>query len=331
MRWVVAIGLLLSVSAELTQPREYYESLFAEHLATYNIQLRDGAEFVKRLDIFASNVARIEAHNADPTQTYQLGINQFTHLSFGEFTEAVRLKTLKTSFSKNLLARPAPVHVGDLPASVDWEASGAVTPVKDQGQCGSCWAFSSAGAMEGAYYIKYGSLFSFAEQHFVSCAPEPNAGCNGGWMPDAFSWAQTNNGVAATADYPYTSGTTLDSGSCDASVPLVANSAPQGYIEVQAKNVTALMAAVAQQPVSIAVQANQMAFQSYKSGVLTGSCGTNVDHGMLLVGYGTSNGVDYWKIKNSWGSTWGMDGYILIERSSADKCGVLDTPFYPVY
>jgi len=216
---------------------------------------------------------------------------------------------------------------------VDWTTKGAVTGVKNQGSCGSCWSFSTTGSLEGAYFLKYGSLLSFSEQQLVSCDTKGNdQGCNGGWMDDAFTYVANNGGITTEDQYPYTSGTSGKTGTCVTSgYTNVANVAPKGslYVDVKAGSVDAMMSAVNVGPVSIAIQANQMAFQSYSSGVLTGRCGNNLDHGVLLVGYGTDSGTDYWKVKNSWGTSWGEQGYIRIERSSDDLCGLLDAGSYP--
>jgi len=314
---------------------QHYELKFFEHVQEYGIHLKTGTEYVERLQIFADNVDLIQTHNANPKHTYKLGLNQFAHLTYSEFLDAVKLgaRTPNLRRSTNGRLHESPKDVSALPASVDWVSAGAVTPVKNQGQCGSCWSFSTTGALEGAYYKKTGSLLSFSEQQLVSCdVGGANNGCNGGWMDDAFTYVQKNGGITTEDQYPYTSGTTQKSGSCATSGwTNVDGSAPAGFTDVQPNSVADLMSAVAQQPVSIAIQANQAAFQLYKSGVLTGKCGQNLDHGVLVVGYGTENGVDYWKVKNSWGPTWGEEGYILIERSDADLCGVLDAPSYPYY
>jgi C1A family cysteine protease len=256
-----------------------------------------------------------------------MGLNQFSHLTEDEWRDAVRLSTRPPNLRRDgaLRVHGEPMHAA--PSSIDWVSKGAVTPVKNQGQCGSCWSFSTTGAMEGAYFLAGNKLTSFSEQELVSCDKSDN-GCNGGWMDAAFTWIKKNGGITTEAAYPYTS-STGQTGSCKGTGGSVANSAPKGYVDVQADSVSALMDAVAQQPVSIAIQANQAAFQSYKSGVLTSSCGQQLDHGVLAVGYGTLNGVDYWKVKNSWGSSWGDDGYILIERSSKNLCGVLSAASYP--
>eukprot|EP01039_Chlorochromonas_danica_P003824 gene3824-4175_t len=333
IRAIVLACLAISATADFSKPREYYEELFYDHIQNFKVKIENGAEFIKRVAIFAANVDYIERHNSDNSQTYQLGINQFTHLTFDEFLDAVNIGGTRPPHLRRQgsgKVHKAPSQTSSLPSSVDWVSKGAVTPVKDQGNCGSCWSFSTTGALEGAYFLKYGTLPSLSEQNLVSCAPSPNAGCNGGWMDDAFAFVKSNGGIASEANYPYTSGTSGKSGSCETNHGIVANSAPSGYVDVD-QDVNALLSAVAQQPVSIAIQANQLAFQSYKSGVLTGRCGTNLDHGVLLVGYGTDNGVDYWKVKNSWGPTWGESGYIRIERSADDKCGVLDAASYPTY
>jgi C1A family cysteine protease len=288
-------------------------------------------EFAKRIQIFADNFDKIQAHNAG-NHTYTLGLNQFSHLTNEEFKAQMNLGGLKVPQlrrGQGKLHGP-PMDVSALPASVDWVSAGAVTPVKNQGSCGSCWSFSTTGAIEGAYYLKTKVLKSFSEQELVSCDPT-NYGCNGGWMDTAFTWIMGNRGLAYEDDYPYVSGEDGVVPACDMTgISVDSKATPSAYTDVIEKSVSALMSAVAQQPVSIAIEADQTSFQSYSSGVLTAPCGQNLDHGVLLVGYGTwTDGTPYWKVKNSWGSSWGMDGYILIERSDADLCGVLDAPSYP--
>lgn len=162
----------------------------------FNLKFESGKEFVKRLEVFVSNLALIEKHNADSTQTYKLGVNQFAHLTHAEFLDQVRIGGTRPPYlrkAKSELVHTAPADPSKLPSSVDWTLSGAVTDVKDQGSCGSCWAFSAVGALESAYYLKYKSLVAFSEQEIVSCDVNGNdAGCNGGWMDDAFTFVQQN-------------------------------------------------------------------------------------------------------------------------------------------
>lgn len=222
--------------------------------------------------------------------------------------------------------------------SVDWVAAGAVTPVKDQGQCGSCWSFSTTGALEGAYYTTYGSLPSFSEQQLVDCDNRQHGGkdmgCNGGLMDNAFSWIKKNGGLCTEVSYPYVSGTTKTAGTCQTTCSAVKNSAVVSFTDVAPKSDEAMMQALTQQPVSVAIEADQKSFQLYQSGVFTGECGTTLDHGVLVVGYGTMSGADYYRIKNSWGTTWGDAGYIYIGRGSQfnagqGQCGVLLQASYP--
>jgi len=223
-------------------------------------------------------------------------------------------------------------------SSVDWVSAGAVTPVKDQGQCGSCWSFSTTGALEGAYYTTYGSLPSFSEQQLVDCDNRQHGGkdmgCNGGLMDNAFTWIKKNGGLCTEVSYPYVSGTTKTAGTCQSTCSAVKNSAVVSYTDVPIKSDSAMMQALTLQPVSVAIEADQKAFQLYKSGVFTGDCGVNLDHGVLVVGYGTMSGTDYYRIKNSWGTTWGDAGYIYIGRGSQfndgqGQCGVLLSASYP--
>eukprot|EP01035_Chromulina_nebulosa_P020611 gene20611-26723_t len=327
-RAVVVLAVLAVAFAANAKPREVYERIFFDYVKQYNLQFSSGEEFSARIQVFANNIDYIEAHNQG-NHTYKMGINQFAHLTFEEFKRAVNLGATRPT---NLRRNPSKIHQApadpkSLPDSVDWTVAGAVTEVKNQGSCGSCWAFSAIGSLESAYYLKTGKLKEFSEQQIVSC-DTGDYGCNGGWMDTAFEYVQSAGGLASEIDYPYTSSPGTNA-ACLSSFTVDSDVTPSGYTDVATGSLTALQSAVSQQPVSIAIQANQLSFQFYSSGVFTGRCGNNLDHGVLLTGYGTQDGTDYWKVKNSWGSSWGQDGYILIERSSADKCGVLDAPSYP--
>ena len=194
------------------------------------------------------------------------------------------------------------------PSEVDWVSAGAVTPVKDQGQCGSCWSFSTTGALEGAYFVKYGTLVSFSEEQLVDCDNWKHGGhdhgCNGGLMDNAFAWINDNGGLCSEFDYPYVSQNGATGQSCQTECSLVKGSQIMDYVDVPPSSDNEMMSAIALNPVSVAIQADQREFQLYSSGVFTGSCGTNLDHGVLTVGYGTENGEDYYLVKNSWSSSW---------------------------
>jgi len=338
-RTLAVVGAAMGVNAVAAQlhSQETYAKLFEEWLSVHKVAI-DESELSHRMEIFAQNHDYIETHNAQ-SKTYTLGHNEFSHMTNEEFVQYFNLNGhIKPG---SLRRNPnGELHVAAnktmIPTSVDWVSAGAVTPVKNQGNCGSCWSFSATGAVEGVYGVTHLSdpnyvLPDLSEQQLVSC-DTVDGGCNGGWMDDAFNWVVGNGGLCSESDYPYVSGTTTENESCVTGCSPVAGTDIKGWVDVNPGSVDDLMDAAALQPVSIAIQANQLSFQLYKSGVLDGRCGQNLDHGVLLVGYGTwTDGTPYWKVKNSWGTSWGMDGYILIERSDADLCGVLDAPSYPTF
>jgi len=339
LRAIILSVIATAAAAQNRHDRAYYESKFFNWLASFGFKPQSGETFVHWLQNFANNDDIIEKHNAG-NATYTLGHNQFSHMSLDEFREYVHLGLSRPENLEGPVSiHQAPSDVSALPASVDWTQQGAVTPVKDQGQCGSCWSFSTTGALEGAGKIFKGQLNSLSEQNFVDCDNKQgnpkgsDMGCNGGLMDNAFTWAKANGGVCTEAAYPYVSGTTKKSGTCaQSSCTKVAISAPKSYTDVTKNSDSAMMSALAQQPVSVAIEADQSAFQLYKSGVFTAACGTNLDHGVLAVGYGTLDGQDYYKVKNSWGTSWGDSGYILLARGVSQKegqCGILNAASYP--
>jgi C1A family cysteine protease len=272
--------------------------------------------------------------------TFKLGHNQFSGMDSADFSRYLgisRILFLDTDATRRHVLQSA--NVEKVPESANWVTAGAVTPVKDQGQCGSCWSFSTTGALEGAYYAKYGRLESFSEQQLVDCDNFRNGGkdlgCNGGLMDNAFTWIADNGGLCSEQDYPYVSGTTKKNGACQKSCTLIKNSNIHEFVDIIKSSDEEMMLAVSQQPVSIAIEADQREFQLYKSGVFTGTCGTNLDHGVLLVGYGSQNGDDYYLVKNSWSTSWGDAGYIKLGRgkqynSGDGQCGLLLQGSYPV-
>merc|ERR1711964_898699 len=236
--------------------------------------------------------------------------------------------------AENKKANSAPLlDESNIADSVDWVAKGAVTPVKNQGQCGSCWAFSTTGSAEGAYQIATGKLLSFSEQELVDCAGSyGNQGCNGGLMDDGFKYLKAK-GDEKEASYAYTAKTGTCNSAKQSAADGVAAGAVTGLNDVTPQSCADLMAAVQKGPVSVAIEADQSGFQHYSSGVFSGTCGTQLDHGVLVVGYGTDSGKDYWKVKNSWGATWGQKGYILMAKGTKGKegqCGIAHQPSYPV-
>ena len=276
------------------------------------------------LEAYIQNDHIIEEHNAKKL-SYTLGHNAFSDMTWEEFS-ATHMGYLNRA-PKNVERGLVETNTTALPDAVDWVAKGAVTPVKNQGRCGSCWAFSTTGSLEGAYQIATGKLTSLSEEDLVQCDTAHDQGCRGGLMDDAFDYIE-KNGIAAEADYPYSSGGGV-TGSCNTAKSKATVVSLTGHTDVPKDDEDALRAAVAKQPVSIAIEADKSAFQMYKSGILDNpACGTKLDHGVLVVGYGTDNGVDYWKVKNSWGTVWGEQGYIRMVRGKT-QCGLASQASYP--
>ncbi|XP_030538870.1 cysteine proteinase COT44-like [Rhodamnia argentea] len=285
-----------------------------------------------RFEVLKDNLRFIDEHNDSQNRSYRLGLNKFADLTNDEY-RAMYLGTRnevqrRVMMSRNASGRYA-VRAGDwLPDAVDWRLKGAVNPVKDQGSCGSCWAFSTVAAVEGINQIVTGKLISLSEQELVDCDRTYNSGCNGGLMDYAFQFIIKNGGIDTEQDYPYNGA----SGKCNASRVNSKVVTIDGYEDVPPYE-SALKKAVAHQPVSVAIEASGRAFQFYQSDVFTGECGNSLDHGVIVVGYGSENGVDYWIVRNSWGTNWGEDGYIRMERNVVDnffgKCGIVMEASYP--
>lgn len=325
------IGSIVGVSA-----KKHHSPLFSHHAPTEMV-LQDmftaymkqyskkysHDEFSSRFETFKKNIEVIRSHNTKPNATFTMGLNEYADLSLAEFkAKNFGYKKVNRSYFRGLNTVDFDENAV-LPASVDWRAKGVVTPVKNQQQCGSCWAFSTTGSTEGAYALKTGKLYSLSEQQLVDCSgPEGNQGCNGGLMDDGFQYIIDNKGLCSEASYAYTAAQGTCQTSCTEIVQI------SSFVNV-GTNEPALKAAVAITPVSIAIEADQTGFQFYSSGVFSGACGQALDHGVLAVGYGTDNGQAYWIVKNSWGASWGESGYIRIAMGQ-NLCGISNEPSYPV-
>jgi len=281
----------------------------------------------ERFEIFKLNMDKIQEHNKGG-HSWTMGITQFSDMTTQEFKDYIACGSFKHKLSETVHDAPAD-WVKNATTSIDWVAKGAVTPVKNQAACGSCWAFSTTGAIEGRYFISKGELNSLSEQDLVDCSKE-NSGCDGGLMDYAFEFVEENGGLCSEDEYPYTASShwrCMENG-CSKEDPIT------NYQDVS-QSTSALESACNDGPVSIAIEADQGAFQLYHEGVFTGKCGASLDHGVLLVGYGTDGSNDYWKVKNSWGADWGESGYIRLCRNcnannGKGQCGILTSASYPI-
>lgn len=297
----------------------------------------------KRFEIWRKNHELIEQHNSKhPSPSYRLGHNEYSDMTLEEFQahfklgQPVQASDVKPKVSNSALAEEIArslKEVVDLPDYTNWILQGGVTPVKNQGACGSCWAFSTTGALEGAKYIHTGELVALSEQNLIDCDHQ-DLGCNGGLMDNAFKFDEKSGGLCSEKDYPYKAAV----GTCNTKCTDVPGSIVKTFVDVPPSDERALLAALAMQPISIAIQADQLAFQFYRDGVINDeSCGKkgDVDHGVLAVGYGTDleTQIPYWLVKNSWGESWGDAGYVKLARNSTNEwgmCAILKMSSFPV-
>ena len=274
---------------------------------------------------YEDNIKFIEEQNSK-NLSYELGANQFINRSYVNGSTNKMSHYIPTSHSHiNILSDKK------LPQSVNWVNKGIVSSVKNQKDCGSCWAFSAVGAIEGEWSLKHHNLYNLSEQELVDCSSYlGNMGCGGGSMEKAFQYV-IDNGLCSNKSYPYTANNgQCQNQTCSKKVHI------DNYFSVPQNSERQLERAVAKQPVSVAIQANLQSFQLYKQGVYSDpDCGDQLDHGVLAVGYGYDKilGLNYWLVKNSWGESWGENGYIRILRGIENPeglCGIAMDASYPM-
>jgi hypothetical protein len=332
-----------SVSENLPSKTEKFKNW----LENFNIDVQDNNHFGHIFTNWLNNDKFIENTNSQ-NLSYVVGHNAFSGYNSEEFGVLMGFKknnNYKLRINEEEIHNENNYILDELPKSVDWRNT-CVTPVKDQGQCGSCWSFSTTGALECAFFNKYDKLISFSEQQLVDCDNFKNGGrgdhgCNGGLMDNAFKFINKYGGLCIEDEYPYSSGNTKTEGTCQKTCQLVSGSKIVSYVDIIPDSDETMMSALTKQTVSIAINADSLDFQMYKSGVFVGKCSADLDHGVLAVGFGTENGLDYYIVKNSWGVSWGDSGYIYLGRGNDPvsgtpyndghgQCGILMEASYPV-
>nr|ATU82739.1 secreted C13 protease-like protein [Pristhesancus plagipennis] len=334
MKLIIFLSAFMAVCQAITffnLVQEEWNLFKLQHKKSYSNEIEE--KF--RMKIFMENKRKVARHNARYSQglvKFKLGINHLADMLPHEFAKY-------NGYNKSLLATNEPKLIGatfiepanvELPSNVDWRDKGAVTPIKNQGQCGSCWSFSATGSLEGQHFRKTGKLVSLSEQNLIDCSISyGNNGCNGGLMDYAFQYVKDNHGIDTEKSYPYEAEDdkcrykARDSGATDT-----------GFVDIPQGREDKLKAAVATiGPISVAIDASHESFQLYSEGVYyEPECSSEeLDHGVLVVGYGTTeDGDDYWLVKNSWGHKWGLQGYVKMARNRDNNCGIASSASYPL-
>jgi len=325
MRFIALLVAVLAITAQSQDLMDLFQTWKTQMDKSYSTQHEENARF----NAFVDNYNFIVQYNAENTGTV-LGLTIFADMTNEEFA-ASRYCLDGESAIANHNNQPAAPFVDDveaLPASVDWRQKGAITPIKNQGQCGGCWSFAAAAGLESLWFLQGHSLESFSEQQLIDC-DTTCMGCNGcDNLYYALAYTE-KSGIETLAQYPFTG----SNGNCkyNSGDVVFKNS---GYTNVATNSVTALMTAIAQQPTLVGIEADQNVFQLYTSGVIQSGCGATLDHAVTAVGYGSYNGISSFIVKNSWGTSWGVQGYVYISTNAqanngAGVCGILSCPVYP--
>lgn len=325
--------LLVIISTNSIRGDNTFENIMNKEWFSWKTQMNKIYSSIEeeqyRFGIWLNNYEIIQNHNKQ-NHSYTFGLNKFSDLTFSEFR--IRLGFLPRDIPKDICKKIQIDTNQKLQKSIDWRRKGVVTPIKDQGDCGSCWAFSATGSLESAWAL-FGnhSLFNLSEQQLVDCsAPEGNYGCGGGLMDFAFNYTIQDNGLCTDESYPYSAmGGECVAHKCKHVVTITK------CIDLWTGNAStteeAMQITLAQQPISVGVYAGNPFWMNYKGGIIDNDeCGNQDDHGVVIVGYDTtSDGQDYWIVKNSWGTSWGLDGYVYIAKGK-NMCGIGEFPSYPV-
>jgi len=328
IKLALAVFVALLASVVVAQQHDVQFDKFMAYIRQHDKNYADMDEFALRFENFKTSLVRIAERNERSGGRNVFGLNKFSDMSPAEFKAAYL--GYKPSVHKRQARTLHSSHSAPAPTTVDWRLKGAVTAVKNQAQCGSCWAFSTAEEIESQWFLAGNELSTLSEQQIVSC-DTVDAGCNGGDTITAYAYVQQAGGLESESAYPYTSGGG-DSGTCSFDQSqIVANIS--GYVYAtppctdactNQDETTLGTNLAAKGPVSICVYAEP--WQDYMGGVLSSDCTSDyssLDHCVQLVGYNKASGNNYWIIRNSWDTTWGEEGYIYVQIGS-NLCGVAD-------
>uniref|UniRef100_A0A8C8X6C7 Procathepsin L n=1 Tax=Panthera leo TaxID=9689 RepID=A0A8C8X6C7_PANLE len=328
-------ALCLGIASAAPQLNQSLDELWSQWKATHR-KLYGMDEEGWRKEVWEKNMKMIRQHNWEHSQgkhSFTVAMNGFGDMTNEEFKQV--MNGLQMQKHKKGKVFQAPLFA-KIPSSVDWREKGYVTPVKDQkqcaGPCGSCWAFSATGALEGQMFRKTGKLVSLSEQNLVDCSQaEGNEGCNGGLMNNAFQYVKDNGGLDTEESYPYHA----QDESCKYK-PQDSAANDTGFFDIPQQEKALMVAVATKGPISVGIDASHFTFQFYHEGIYYDpDCSSeDLDHGVLVIGYGTEKGQSinntYWIVKNSWGANWGIDGYIKMAKDRKNHCGIATMASFPV-
>lgn len=335
MKAIILFLALVALSAARTRHslkvNESLDELWGKYKKSFEKNYKtEVIEFARRM-IWERNLQEINRHNSESDMgyhSYRLGLNEYSDMMTHEFNKVMNGLRLTRYHMQNASVEFVDENTDDLPKEIDWRKEGYVTKVKNQKSCGSCWAFSATGSLEGQYFKKTGKLVALSEQDLMDCSSNcGSGGCDGGLMDDAFKCMKAEGGIESEKDYPYEARDDI----CRFNRKKVVTSLTD-YVDIKHSEKALQKAVATIGPISIAIDASGVKFHQYKDGVYENpDCSSVIlDHGVLLVGYGTENGKDYWLVKNSWGKKWGINGYIKMVRNKKNMCGVATLASYPV-
>lgn len=333
MKFLIVALAFVSVCSAASIFNPELDNFWEEFKSLHNKQYLNNEEENLRRTVWEDNLNFINKHNLEASlgkHTYRVKMNKYGDLTNREFVAMLNGYNKTGEMVKQTGARFLKPSNVQIPDSVDWRTQGYVTPIKDQGQCGSCWAFSAVASLEGQHFKAASQLVSLSEQNLVDCSRKyGNMGCDGGLMDQAFSYIKDNKGIDTESSYPYHA---IDQ-KCKFN-PATVGATDTGFVDIPSGDEDALTTAIATVgPISVAIDASQDSFQFYSDGIYSDDyCSSSqLDHGVTAVGYGSlGSGQDYYIVKNSWGTSWGNQGYILMARNKNNMCGIATASSYPL-